>query len=130
MPGRLSIVRPGRFGALLGLCLAITPVALLAQTNIPVASKSRVPALVNDLHNGTTPEVRRESALALGRIGPDAKEAVPTLIQALRDKDSSVRQAANLALEGMGPAAEAAAPALVAELGDNPVFGLLSRICG
>src|SRR5438094_261952 len=42
--------------------------------------------------------VRRESAKALGKVGPDAREAVPGLITACGDPEWTVRREAALAL--------------------------------
>jgi len=46
---------------------------------------------------------RFHAILALSRLGSRAKEAVPTLIEILRDKDSNVRDVAVLALKSIGP---------------------------
>jgi HEAT repeat protein len=43
-------------------------------------------------------EVRRYAAKALGNIGPKAKEAVPALIEALKDENLDVRYYAQEAL--------------------------------
>lgn len=56
--------------------------------------------------------VRLGSALALGRLGPDAKDAVPLLIQAIEDKNEQVCAAAALALAQIGPDAGSAVDAL------------------
>ena len=50
--------------------------------------------------------------MALENMGPDAKDAVPALINALSDPDRGVRQASVKALGRIGPAAKAAVPAL------------------
>ena len=42
---------------------------------------------------------------ALGRIGPDAKTAIPALIKLFKDEDGEVRWAASSALGQIGPAA-------------------------
>jgi hypothetical protein len=47
-------------------------------------------------------EDRVPAAEALGRIGPEAKEAIPALVKALRDEDKNVREAARWALENIG----------------------------
>lgn len=49
--------------------------------------------------------VRAESAMALGRIGPDAAPAVPDLIRLLGDASDRVAQEASLALGRIGAAA-------------------------
>jgi len=46
--------------------------------------------------------VRANAARELGKIGPDAKAAVPVLIKALKDSDENVRRAAESALENIG----------------------------
>ena len=53
----------------------------------------------------------RRAAIALGKIGPDA---VPALIEALKDKDKEVHRLAVYALGQIGPAAKDAVPALKA----------------
>ncbi len=57
--------------------------------------------------------IRLIAAEALGRIGPDAKAAIPDLIAAMGDPDSRVRAEAARALGGIGPDAAAAIPDLV-----------------
>jgi HEAT repeat protein len=56
---------------------------------------------------------------ALGKIGPDAKEAVTALIDELRDSEPSVREAAASALGKIGPHAWKAADALAKALSDD-----------
>ena len=57
--------------------------------------------------------VRRNAAETLGRMGPEAKGAIPTLIQALRqDTEADVRGIAAWALGEMGLEAKTAIPAL------------------
>jgi HEAT repeat protein len=46
--------------------------------------------------------VRQEAAKALGDIGAQAREAVPSLQKALLDPDEGVRSAAGLALKRIG----------------------------
>ena len=53
---------------------------------------------------------------ALGRIGPGAEPAVPTLIAAILDPDAVVQDTAVTALREIGPAA---VPALIAALKDE-----------
>jgi HEAT repeat protein len=53
------------------------------------------------------------AAKALGKIGPDAKEAVPALQNALKDSNIIVRHEAVTALGNIGPDAKPAFPAIV-----------------
>jgi hypothetical protein len=57
-----------------------------------------VPVLVYQLANPRA-DVRQWAAGVLGELGPTAKDAIPPLTDALRDKDQTVRDAAHLALE-------------------------------
>jgi hypothetical protein len=67
--------------------------------------------------------VRVYAAQALGDLGempvPDAKSAVPTLIELLKDADSTVRQAAAVALETLYEKAKPAIPALKEAVNDK-----------
>ena len=53
--------------------------------------------------------VQYETAWALGRMGPDA---VPAMLELLKDEDPHVRCLAAWALKNIGPQAKAAIPAL------------------
>jgi HEAT repeat protein len=61
-------------------------------------------------------QVRRQAALVLARIGPDAADAVPELTALLDDPEQGVRKAAARALGQIGPAAADAVPALMRQL--------------
>jgi HEAT repeat protein len=62
-----------------------------------------------------------EAAAALDRLGPQASEAVPALILALKDADVHVRKLAALALGDIGPDAVVAVPALTEACQDQTV---------
>src|SRR5205823_4902352 len=64
---------------------------------------------------------RQKAALALGKMGPKAKAAVPALIDALKDKKDRVRRFSAKALGDVGPEAKAAVPALIEALRDDQV---------
>jgi HEAT repeat protein len=68
-----------------------------------------VPALVKISRDGTD-AAKLAAAVALGQVGPGAKDAVPRLIELLGDGDMEVRSAAAEALGRIG--APAAAPAI------------------
>lgn len=66
--------------------------------------------------------VRFRAAEALGRIGADAKPAIPALREALTDDHEDVREAAAEALGKIAPAAKEVAPALERALKDEDKF--------
>jgi hypothetical protein len=74
--------------------------------------RAAVPSLVQALKN-RDPDVRKEAALVLARIGPDAFQAVPDLTALLDDENEEVRKAAARALGQIGPDAAEAVPALM-----------------
>jgi HEAT repeat protein len=83
-------------------------------------AKEAVWALVARL-NDSSIAVRRDAALALGRMGPKASAAVPLLIEALRDMDRDTHLAAASALGDIGPAASTAVPHLGRAVKDGDV---------
>jgi HEAT repeat protein len=62
---------------------------------------------------------RRGAAVALGLIGPDAKDAIPALVRALRDKSPLVRSEAAVALGKIGPDADEVVEALATACRDK-----------
>ena len=68
-----------------------------------------------------------DAVVALGKIGPEAKDAVPALTELLNDKNENVRSAAAIALGGIGPAAKSAVPALTKLLKDGESVGRCDR---
>ena len=63
--------------------------------------------------------LRSAAAIALGRIGADAKLAVPSLTASLDDMDGDVRVCAIEALGRIGPEAQVAAAGLIERLHDK-----------
>lgn len=76
--------------------------AALVVQDIGSAAKGSVGSLVKALGEAKEPEVRRELVLALGAIGPDAKAAVPTLIELVSDKDPAIVITATYSLGQLG----------------------------
>jgi len=123
--------------------------ALVSAAPSCAAQEERPPSvqdLIRELKSGA-PYERASAAVALGNRGPEAKEAAPALIEALKDRqsvrcyvrdaiqgigledatglipilkeeDSDVRRAAARVLGEIGPAAKTAVPALIEMVGD------------
>src|SRR6185369_16962708 len=73
------------------------------------------------------PEVRKEVARTLGKIGTRAQAAVLALTLALKDREGKVNWAAAEALAKIGPAAREAIPALVEMLDPDEEPELAAR---
>jgi HEAT repeat protein len=83
------------------------------------AQRNVLSGLYEALEKDAEPQVRRQVAQLLGRMGPDAKGATIILVQTLQnDKAGSVREAAATALGGK-LAEQAPVPALAAALNDS-----------
>jgi HEAT repeat protein len=65
------------------------------------------------------PEARLRAAGVLRRLGPDAKDAVPGLVDALADENAEVRSEVLFALGAIGTDAADAVPAIVKALDDE-----------
>jgi hypothetical protein len=77
-----------------------------------------VPVLIEMLQTGDkgdweAEEVRRTAAELLGRVGPEARAAVPALIATLADPDPHLGTVAALALGQIGPQTPEVCPALI-----------------
>lgn len=65
------------------------------------------------------PNDRISACMALEKMGPAARPAIPALRQTLRDEDVTVRILAASTLGGLGPDAAASVPDLIAALNDK-----------
>jgi HEAT repeat protein len=65
------------------------------------------------------PKTRIHAVRVLGRMGPEAKDAVPQLVAALEDSEPELGGEINFALGAIGPDASAAVPALTAMVNDE-----------
>jgi RNA polymerase sigma factor (sigma-70 family) len=75
-----------------------------------------VPALEEILKDKASSDHRYRAAATLAKMGSKAKAAVPSLTEALKDKDGDVRVASLKALGRIGPDAKPAIPAIVEAL--------------
>jgi HEAT repeat protein len=82
-----------------------------------------IPALIETLEHDKYCFAKGNAAEALGKIGDE--KAVPLLIDALKNEDTSIRFNAIDALEAFGPKAKAAVPALIREVqsGESNAWG-------
>ncbi len=97
------------------LPVGIVSLVLLAVFLLPGCGESESERELTEYVEKLTDQnasVRRKAAIALGRIGPAAKEAVPALITALKDENKYVRRVAAEALGRIGRAAKQAVAAL------------------
>jgi HEAT repeat protein len=78
-----------------------------------------VPALAAILLGDADGTVRCEAALALSKMHPASRTALPALSQALHDGEPGVRMYAAMTLFRLGPEARSAVPALIQALGDE-----------
>ncbi len=100
-------------------------VLALATHSLAEAGPSVVPAMIKAMEDEQTVYF---AILVLAELGPDAKEAVPALAQALSHEDAEVRHEAAQALRAIGPGASAAVPDLVKSLDDKQIAVLLPSV--
>jgi len=63
-----------------------------------------IPALIGALKQQKGADVRLSAAIGLGSFGDQARDAVPALQAAQRDRDARIREAAAVALSRIDPA--------------------------
>jgi HEAT repeat protein len=85
----------------------------------PDGGADAVPVLARMLTEDPDPEARVLASLALTKLAPTSRAAVPELARALGDDDPLVRMNAANALFMLGPDARPAVPALTNALGDD-----------
>jgi HEAT repeat protein len=90
--------------------LSVNAAASLVKID-PGSGENVLSVLLNGLKDSRS-FVRHSAILALGKMGTEAKEAVPELTNALKDEDRMCRLAAVQVLEGLGEDAKDAVPAL------------------
>ena len=83
-------------------CCLVTCTERTERSPEDVASLTDVASLIETLKD-EHPYVRTAAAYTLGQIGPDAKAAVPNLIEALKDEDVRMKSVAD-ALGGIATA--------------------------
>jgi HEAT repeat protein/Tfp pilus assembly protein PilF len=91
----------------------------------PDASGVVIRALTEDLKN-EKPAFRARAARALRSFGPEAKAAVPLLVDVLKAEDVWSRKEASRTLGEIGPAAKEAVPALLRSLNERDVDARVS----
>jgi HEAT repeat protein len=110
------------------------PELVASETAVREMGPRAIPFLIAKLkkpetESDTSVDQRRRAAWALGQFGPDGKEAIPALIEALQDQGDRVRvpdghyvsaervcTIAAIVLGNMGPAGREAIPALTASI--------------
>jgi HEAT repeat protein len=110
-PGRLVAMLPAR---LTGLFLMAA--ALGCRGGAPYENKTALE--LEEMLRSEDPTVQVQGAYGLGRLGPEARTAVPALAAALHGKTVLLRENAARALGLIGPDARQAVPALTEALGD------------
>ena len=108
---------------ILGFVVLLTNLFYLLprQGNADETQDLRIQRLIQDLRDKDS-SVRRGATKALGRMGAEAKGAVPVLNEVLKDQDAVVRSNAAEALGNIGSEASGAIPALKEALKDKDSF--------
>ena len=104
--------------SLLFLCLLQMTIG---EKELLVLAEGRDPVKLALLLKHREPSVRAAAADCLAKLAPDSEQALPALVDALKDEDNGVRERSALALRQLGSKAQAALPVLVSLLLDQKV---------
>lgn len=97
---RLSLILPFNFCKTWIACfLLISPVACIIES--PSSEQETIVAILANLLDDPSADVRRTAALSLGKIAHT--DGIPSLTKGLRDEDSKVREYSAWGLGQMGP---------------------------
>ena len=117
-PSAKAAAVPGLTNALQDKSKSVRVAAAAALTSLLTPLKADdVPVLLIILKQ-QDPEARVFGARALGKIGKQAKAAIPELMEAAKTGDASIRREAIDALAAIGPDAKTAVPLYVAAIKD------------
>jgi HEAT repeat protein len=110
--------------------MRVVPFAMIFSLFLPCAVQRAVAQEKEPVHDGKAvsewiarlkdkdDKVRLKAAMSLRQLGPEAKAAVPALLESLKDNSASVRCESAFALQRVGPAAKPAIPSLIEALKD------------
>lgn len=84
------------------LFVCIVPVLLAIGCGDARRIEHSVESLTKTLREDKNPEMRYWAAESLGRFGPEARPAVPDLVEALKDDNKMIRQGVAYALGEIG----------------------------
>jgi HEAT repeat protein len=112
VPDLIQLLQRGDSDDRSDAAVALDRIVAGSPYGLPAAvTRDLVPPLI-ELLRGEDAGVWGPAARILGKIGPEARQAVPALIELLQRGDRDARDAA-WALGGIGPEARAAVPALI-----------------
>src|SRR5579871_5866273 len=98
---------------------ALVPLVAAMRADLRAEDPARVRQLLSRLEQNSDVSDRQEAFRELNNLGPEAKEAVPVLINALRGTNADVRQ---IATNVLGKIGRTAVPELTKALKDeNPM---------
>jgi len=108
------------------LCAVLGMTACSKEEGSADGGKVDIAAQTAILKSGADANAKVDACTELGKAGERAAEAVPALIELLKDQDGLVRRMAAYALGEIGPKAKAAVPALQPLMSD-PVREVMTQ---
>ena len=100
----------------LSLCIGLLLIGCIKEESAEAAFQGKPVSHWIRMLKDKDASSRRKAAIALGEIGPRAREGVPALTQALRDQDAEVHYRAAIALGSIRSAPTEERPVLIPTL--------------